>query len=167
MKSCIIRTFCVLLLVCGVSFRADPEFLEKPDDSTLWIENGKNISSSSTRGTANAWSGELNFAPLTDGEGFSVESVSLKQYMSYRDVPLSAEYPWFVFEITGIEQKPGYACWGFGLNNRRAGQVSNPRKGYYAFNVFDGAEAAGNKSTAALRLDIYWLKLDLKYFKHG
>ena len=159
-------TFGVVWLVCVVFFRAGGELLEKPDDNTLWVENGKNISVAAAR-AADAWSGGLKFAPLPDGGGFSVESPSFEQNKSFRYVPISAEYPWFVFEITGIEQKPGYVGWSFphisGL--KTFSQVNNPRKGYYALNVFEGAPGTNGARAAALYLYLYDLKLDLKYLK--
>jgi hypothetical protein len=45
------------------------------------------------------------------------------------------------------------------------GQVSNPRKGFYAVNVFDGRQSSGNTGFAPLTLYAYGLKLDLKYLK--
>jgi len=163
-----LRTFGVFSLLCGVFFSANGDFLAKPDDNTLWIENGKNISSSAASGAADTWSGDLQFTPLAGDGGFSVASPSHKQHLSFRYVPISADYPWLVFEITGFEQKPSYTAWSFEIPNLRPfGQTASPRKGYYALNVFDGipVAAGGAAYDTPLRLYVYGLKIDLKYLK--
>lgn len=161
------------LVFCAVCFQADAEFLEKPDDNTLWIENGKDITTSAAP-APDKWSGSLKITELSESKGFSMESMKPPEAPpAIHNIPISAEYPWYVFEITGIEQKGGHISMGFYIKDhttwadlhRISAQSANPQKGYYAVNVFDGAAAPKVTSSEVLALYLYGLKLDFKYLK--
>lgn len=162
-----LMTVCMTLLVYGVFTHAYADLLEKPDSNTLWIEDGKNITSP-TKGPGDAWKGSLEFKALPEGNGFNVESPSYEQHFSVLTVPIAAAYPWIIYEITGVEHKDGYKALILpnGPSNCSFAQVSNPQKGYYALNIFNGVNATPDVvRSEKLEFFLYGLKLDFKYIK--
>lgn len=140
------------------------EFIRNPDANTLWIENGKNIATTTVNSGPGWNNAELEIASENDS-GFSIRAEDLKKYKSGRYVPVSREYPYLVYEIDGIEHTnnyKGYNIWFQG--GIPYGAVSNPQKGIFVFNIYERSKVAAT-GNSFLRIDLYGLKLNFKYIK--
>lgn len=138
-------------LLFALSGNLHAEFKEKPDPNTLWIEDGKNIT---------GWRSEIPVKSMPDG-GFSIlQSPDMKYYATGRYVPVSAEYPWLVTEITDVFPNKGYRSLNF---RTKVGIVTNLPTGIFAFRVKDYANASVNSEF--FRLDLYGMEVRFKYLK--
>ncbi|MBN2641041.1 MAG: hypothetical protein JXR78_05275 [Victivallales bacterium] len=102
-----IKSMTVLLLL-SITLPLMAEFKEKPDSNTLWIENGKAISTSGK----NYWItpfwrlNGLQVTGIKEG-GFKIEPSGKSNAMS-RIVPISKDYPWLVLELEKVDVKEDY-----------------------------------------------------------
>jgi hypothetical protein len=151
------RWLVLAAMACGAT--AHGEFVENPDDNTLWIENGEAI---------DGWREGLTFAPATPG--FRIEAdKDGKLYSSGRYVPLDAAYPWLTWRVRQYIPYPeGYRGWtGPFLNSvghTWLGQVTEMQEGIFAVNVAENA-AKWPLPMDFMRLDLYGAVLVLDYIK--
>ena len=142
------------------------ELLKNTDQNTLWIENGKNIKTDAQNGFSNGWYSKpsdprcVKIESMPDGKGFSCSVQSGKLGQTYLAVPTSPDYPYLTFQILAIEYFPGYRGWicqisktGFSVD-----QISTPKPGIFAFNVYENAPAINNKSQNYIRIYNYGMK---------
>ncbi|MBI4023773.1 MAG: hypothetical protein HY360_02265 [Verrucomicrobia bacterium] len=90
--------FCVSIL--------HAEFLQDPDANTLWIEDGKDIHTS-TSDSSKAWLSNLEVSAAPGG-GFVLSAEGDKHDRFVRYCPADVEYPYLTWEITEVEMFPGY-----------------------------------------------------------
>ena len=99
---------CLLLLSIALPLMG--EFKEKPDSNTLWLEDGKAISTSGD----NFWRTPFwRLAGLQvtayEGDGFKIKSDGKSNAMT-RIVPVSEDYPWLVLELEKVDIEEGYSA---------------------------------------------------------
>lgn len=155
----------VLIGLCACIFA---DFKPNPDPNTIWCEDGTDIALSN-KNSASAWNNSaLDIQSCPDG-GFSIAPRDGKKgHSTGRYVTLSREYPWTVFEITAVDDlNIGYIGYNFPWYYQATpyGIVSNPRTGYFVYNVFENAPKLKDSKSAFLRLDLYGVRLHFKYIK--
>ena len=158
-----ILSFLLLLLVGA----AGADIIKNPDANTRWKEDGKNID----KNWRYAYKGQ--HVRTCDGKSFSFEC-NTKGNTGHRDfirVPVSKDYPWLVFRLNSVKVNPGYRSWNVrisDLDKFNIAQVSVQEPGYFACNVWEGAELKKVPATAEIFFYNYTLKLtfsDLKMVK--
>ena len=154
----------VLLATAGM---LQAKQLKKPDENTLWLEDGKEIGTGARPGRGH-WlkSDKLEIKSKEDGKGFSFFARGMGGKTA-AVVDLSPEYPYFTFRITGIELLNGYRNWTmFMQNGFSTSQVTAPEKGIYVYDLYQNLpekERAGKISY--LFVHLYHLRLDFEYMK--
>jgi len=158
-----------ILLAAGI---VQAKQLEKPDDNTLWMEDGREIELSKGPGfkrwLAIPGKKELEIKPKEDGKGFSLFAKDAAGRKTVTRVHLSPEYPYLTFRITGFDLLQGYRNWtvlmeigGFGSS-----QVTTPQKGIFVYDLYQNIpEKEKEKKAAYLHFYLYNLRLDLEYIK--
>ncbi|MFA6931187.1 MAG: hypothetical protein WCT05_12750 [Lentisphaeria bacterium] len=159
-----------VLIMMSLIFAIQAEMLLYPDDNTLWLEDGKNIKVSEI-GNPEAWNCRLlSIQSLPEG-GFSIgKTPELQGNSTYRNLPVSPEYPWLTFQITGFETLPGYRSWSFypkvdGKMVFILGQITYPKLGIYNVHLYDHPLLSLPDSQALFLLYIYNLQLNFAYLK--
>lgn len=132
------------LLLILATFPVFAEFKKNPDEGTLWLEDGVNISGWS-KGLLLEAHPEAGFT-ISPGEG----------YASGRYVPADPKYPWFTYEIVGYSMMDGYRGFVF---SGSLGMVANPQTGIFA------TKRVTEGNTSYLRFDLHGLKIHFKYLK--
>ncbi len=159
------KGFAFLLLVCGIAAQA--EFQSRPDANTLWRENGKTIAVAPNQ-IEQAWdSGNLKIEAAPGDTGFTVTALDPKKYATTRYVPFDPDYPWFVYEITGVEQQKGYTAYSFfftGTTGNSFGQTAAASKGTFAVRLFDNKTPPQVKQTA-FRFNLYGQSVTFAYWQ--
>lgn len=152
----------ILALACGI---AHAEFQVQPDDNTLWRETGKAIQIANKQ-PLRAWeSGNLQIEENPDGNGFTIAAYDRKKYTTHRYVPFNPDYPWFVYEIIGVEQKKGYVAYTFITPGGNAfSQISVVDKGVFAVKLFEN-KPVPNQKQCSFRFDLYGLALTFAYWQ--
>ena len=141
------------------------ELKQNPDGNTLWVEDGKDIKTGP--GSGDYWNNSIKFTSLPDS-GFSMEATD-KANATGRYLPMSADYPYVVFEITQVEKRPGYVSLdlphllGDNWKAVEIGMVSQLQTGIFAVNVFKNGKL-GN-GTPYFRINQYNCALNFKYLK--
>ncbi|MBE6393939.1 MAG: hypothetical protein E7044_07795 [Lentisphaerae bacterium] len=159
------KTLSFLLSAAAVLVSAD--IIKNPDANTLWKEDNKNVE----KNWAYAYKGQ--HTRTSDGKSFSFEC-NTKGNTGHRDfirVPVSKDYPWLVFRLNSVKVNPGYRTWTVrisALDRFNISQVSVQEPGYFACNVWEGANLKKIPKTAEIFFYNYTLKLtfsDLKMVK--
>jgi hypothetical protein len=159
------KTLSFLLLVLVGAAGAD--IIKNPDANTLWKEDNKNID----KNWRYAYKGQ--HVRTCDGKSFSFEC-NTKGNTGHRDfirVPVSKDYPWLVFRLNSVKVNPGYRSWNVrigDLDKFNIGQISVQEPGYFACNVWEGANLKKVPASAEIFFYNYTLKLtfsDLKMVK--
>ena len=157
-------TAVVLLAMIGM---LQAKQLKKPDENTLWLEDGKEIESAARPGRGH-WlkSDKLEINPREDGKGFSFYARGMGG-KTVTVVDLSPEYPYFTFRVTGIELLNGYRNWTvFMQNGFSTNQVTAPEKGIYVYDLYQNLpEKERARKITNLFVHLYHLRLDFEYMK--
>jgi len=134
------------------------EFVAKPDANTLWLEDGRDIQVG-TPSDSKKWRSSLAVAALPEG-GFSLGWKSDTERSGGRYVPVSSEYPYLVFEITGFEfvGKQGYRGFSVFVAGGSIGMEGNLQKGVYQV---DARGVSGD----FLRFYVYGADIHFKYLE--
>jgi hypothetical protein len=157
------------IAVAMTGIAASAEMVKNPDANTLWIENGKNIKTS-TKNAAGAWrTSAFSITPAKDGKGFVLTSDAKKKYYSTGCyLPVSPEYPWFCWNITDVKNLKGYRGLTMGsfsgLNCNQVGEVSHIKPGYYAVNIAQNSKLK-KPAKPFLRIDQHGLQVTFEYMK--
>jgi len=145
--------------------------LEKPDQNTLWMEDGKEIALG-TIPNFKSWclykNKELEIKSGADGKGFSLFGKDGVSRDTATQLRLSPEYPYLVFRVTGVKVLAGYSSWAATIPgmNFLAGQAVAPQKGIFVFDLYrDLSPDAAAKKSAYLHFYLTNLGLDLEYVK--
>ena len=145
--------------------------LDKPDDNTLWMEDGKGIeigkpgSHCWTPGTGNK---ALELKPKEDGKGFSFFARDGAGRKITTRVKFSPDYRYLVFRITGFEMLKGYRNWTLrtDLGPMVVNQVNALQKGIFVFDLYQNLpEKEVARKAGRLNIWCYNLRLDLEYLK--
>ena len=157
-------TAALLLAAAGM---LQAEQLKKPDENTLWLEDGKEIESAARPGRGH-WlkSDKLEIKSREDGKGFSFFARGMGG-KTVAVVDLTPEYPYFTFRITGIELLNGYRNWTmFMQNGFSTNQVTAPEKGIYVYDLYQNLpEKERARKITNLFVHLYHLRLDFEYMK--
>ena len=138
------------------------EMKNNPDPNTLWCEDGKAIVTQAGN-SRNGWNNALKYESMPDGKGFSVEFEGKPTGGRYLDV--SAEYPWFVYEISGVDLKKGYRQHAIGFQRvARHAQIGRIFPGIYAFNLYENSTLE-KKGKPFMRIVQFGSKLTFRYMK--
>ena len=143
------KFLCLLVLATTLLLLA--EFKENPDENTIWLEDGVNIS---------GWGEGLKFESHPEG-GFTIAPGENKGYNAGRYVPANPEYPWFCGEIVGYSMLEGYRGFGFTSGGVPSGfgMVASPQTGMFAVKL------VSDKPRPHLRFDLHGLVIHFKYLK--
>ena len=154
----------VFCLACAVSaVTAVAEMKNNPDPDTLWCEDGKAIVTQAGN-SRNGWNNALKYEPMPDGKGFSMEFEGKPTGGRY--IKVSAEYPWFVYEISGVELKNGFRQHGISISRvPKLVQVTKIFPGIYAFNLYENSAPQENNGWTFMRIDLFRSKLTFRYMK--
>ena len=159
------KTLSFLLLALAGFVGAD--IIKNPDANTLWKEDNKNIDKNWR------YAYKDQHVRTCDGKSFSFEC-NTKGNTGHRDfirVPVSKDYPWLVFRLNSVKVNPGYRSWNIrisDLDKFNVGQTSVQEAGYFACNVWEGANLKKVPTSAEIFFYNYTLKLtfsDLKMVK--
>ena len=156
------------LLAAGV---AQAKQVDKPDDNTLWMEDGKEIETGKLgfhRWTPEQGDKALEIKPKEDGKGFSFFAKDKNGRKVITVVKVSPEYPYLVFRITDFELLNGYRNWTVNteIGNILYSQVTAPQKGIFVFDLFRNLpEKDAAKKAAYLRFWVYNLRMEFEYIK--
>ena len=156
------------LLAAGV---AQAKRVEKPDDNTLWIEDGKEIEIGKlggTRWTPADGNKAMELKPKEDGKGFSFLAKDGNGRKVVTSVKVSPEYPYLVFRITDFELLKGYRNWTFRaeIGDVVTSQVTSPQKGIFVFDLFQNLpEKDAKRKFSYLNFWCYNLRMDCEYIK--
>ena len=159
------KTLSFLLLALAGFVGAD--IVKNPDANTLWKEDNKNIDKNWR------YAYKDQHVRTCDGKSFSFEC-NTKGNTGHRDfirVPVSKDYPWLVFRLNSVKVNPGYRSWNIrisDLDKFNVGQTSVQEAGYFACNVWEGANLKKVPTSAEIFFYNYTLKLtfsDLKMVK--
>lgn len=141
------------------------EMKHNPDSNTLWIEDGKNIKTAKNNYSEGFNNTDMIVTSRPEG-GFIMEQKKQGKPRSGRMVPISPEYPYLVYEIDSLEQKPGYhALWMPLLGNGMMVMEGNPQKGVFAINVYENSNLNPKTRRTPLSFDIHGLQVGFKYIK--
>ena len=136
-----------------------------PDSNTLWIEDGKDIKTSTNNYSYGFNNTDIIVTSNPDG-GFYMEQKKQGKPRSGRMVSISPEYPYLVYEIDSLEQKPGYhALWMPLIGSGMMVMEGNPQKGVFAINVYENSKLDLKKKQSPMSFDIHGLKVGFKYVK--
>ena len=145
--------------------------LDKPDDNTLWMEDGKEIEIGKpglhrwTPGTGNK---ALELKPKEDGKGFSFFAGDGAGRKITTLVKFSPDHRYLVFRITGFEMLKGYRNWTVrtDLGPMVVSQVNSLQKGIFVFDLYQNLpEKEVARKAGRLNVWCYNLRLDLEYLK--
>ena len=159
------KTLSFLLLALAGFVGAD--IVKNPDANTLWKEDNKNVEKNWR------YAYKDQHVRTCDGKSFSFEC-NTKGNTGHRDfirVPVSKDYPWLVFRLNSVKVNPGYRSWNIrisDLDKFNVGQTSVQEAGYFACNVWEGANLKKVPTSAEIFFYNYTLKLtfsDLKMVK--
>ena len=157
-------TAALLLAMAGM---LQAKQLKKPDENTLWLEDGKEIKSAPRSGRGH-WlkSDKLEIKSREDGKGFSFFARGMGGKTA-TVVDLTPGYPYFTFRITGIELLNGYRNWTvFMQNGFSTNQVTAPEKGIYVYDLYQNLpEKERGRKITNLFVHLYHLRLDFEYMK--
>lgn len=141
------------------------EFKNNPDENTLWIEDGKEIAvwkDNFGKGFNNT---DVLIEPDPKG-GFIMQQRKQGKPRTTRNVPVSPEYPYLVYEIKSIEMLNGYrALWLPILGNGMIVMQGNPQPGMFAVDYYENSKLGPSKKEDYLSLDIHGLRVCFKYMK--
>ena len=157
-----------ILLAAGI---AQAKQLDKPDDNTLWMEDGKEIEIGKLglhRWTPANGNKELELKPKEDGKGFSFFARDGAGRKVTTLVRFSPDYRYLVFRITGFEMLKGYRNWTLrtDLGPMVVSQVNALQKGIFVFDLYQNlSEKEAAKKSGYLHFWVYNLRLDLEYLK--
>ena len=158
-----------ILLLGGT---AQAKQLEKPDDNTLWMEDGKGIELSKSPGfkywCPEKGKKELEIKSKEDGPGFNFYGKDGNGRKAVTRVKVSPEYPYLVFRITGFEMLKGYRNWTINteIGNMTASQVNSIQKGIFVFDLFQNLpEKEAARKASYIRFWVYNLRLNMEYLK--
>lgn len=147
-----------LLIVFTAMTSIQAEFIIKPDDNTLWLENGKNIKVG-TPFDNKEWRSGITVESSPKG-GFSLGWISDNKRNGGRYVPVSPEYPYLIFEISGMDLI-NHGFMGFavslGKDSIKMSGVINP--GIYQLHI---DRISGY---SFLRYSVYGIKLHINEMK--
>jgi len=145
--------------------------LDKTDDNTLWMEDGKEIVLS-PKSMSKCWrvipgKKDLEIKSNEAGKGFRFYAKDGSGRYTVTSVKISPEYPYLTFRITNIEMLNGYRNWTVLFNGFfSCAQVTSPQKGIYIFDMYQNLpEKAFNMKAAYLNFTLYNLGLDFDYIK--
>lgn len=161
----------ITALVLAAAFAAQAKQLEKPDDNTLWMEDGKDIELKKYPGFSHwrpeAGNKELEIKSKGDGKSFSFFAKDGNGRKATTQIKLHPDYPYLTFRITGLELLKGYCNWTLAIEGMlMSSQVTSPQKGIYIYNLFQNlSKKAAARRTAYLNFYLYNLRLDLDYIK--
>lgn len=158
------KQFLATVIFCAAaSLFAEMKY--NPDPNTLWIEDGKNIKTSKNNYSFGFNNTDIIVTPNPDG-GFYMEQKKQGKPRSGRNVRISPEYPYIVYEITELEMKPGYhAMWLPIFGNSMMVMEGNPQKGVFALNYYENSKLSRKANNTNMIFDIHGLKLGFKYVK--
>jgi hypothetical protein len=145
------------------------EMVEKPDENTLWVEDGVDIAVGKASSDA-SWNGAaLDIASAEQG-GFVVRSTNPERHGGGRYVKVDNAYPWLVFETTRVNHHAGYRQFAihFADNNfgYGIGAVSQVPVGIWAHRPFvHKPEMAEGGKTQFLVMTVYHADVTLSSLK--
>ncbi len=163
----------ILLALVALSGILLAEIKNKPDENTLWLEDGKNIVTSEAVGKG--WLGnadgsgvkKLKIVPRAEkGFDFCASDSSGKKTHHY--VPRNPEYKYLVIDIDDLEMYKGYHNWTLQMDNAgivwsQAGAL-NP--GIFIFDMFAGRKKEkANQKSDNLFIYVYGATLHLNEIK--
>ena len=154
------------VMIAG-AFAVQAKQLKKPDDNTLWLEDGKEIELSAKPVFYRWMPVGLEIQSKTDGKGFSFCAKDGKDRKTVTWVNFSPEYPYLTFRITGLDLLNGYRNWTLIVDGwLNSNQVTTPQKGIYVYDLFQNLpEKAASMRTRYLYFYLYHLKMDFEYLK--
>ena len=153
----------MLTMVIAASARQ----LKKPDDNTLWMEDGQQIELSEKAVLYRWLPAGVEIQPMADGKGFSFSAQGGKDPKATTGVILSPEYPFLTFRITDLDMLKNYRNWTLIVNGWLSPcQVATPQKGIYVYDLFQNLpEDVASQRTRYLTFFLYNLKMNLEYLK--
>ena len=146
---------CIILAILAISGIILAEIKNKPDENTLWLEDGKNIVTSEV--TGKGWIGNadgsgvkrLQITPRED-KGFDFHASDASGKKTHHYAPRNPEYRYLVCDIDSLEMHKGYHNWTLQLDNAGItwGEGGSLYPGIYIFDMFAGRpkEKANQKS---------------------
>lgn len=157
----------IAIMLAGV-FVSQAKQLKKPDENTLWMEDGREIElSNKTEGSR--WNNDgLEIQSKVDGKGFSFFAKDGKDRKAVTFLYFSPEYPYLTFRITGLDYLQGYRAWVVSAGGRMmSSQVTAPEKGIYVFDLYQNLpeNSAADKAGGYLKFWAYNLRVELDYIK--
>ena len=138
----------ILLALVALTGILLAEIKIKPDENTLWLEDGKNIVTSEKVGKG--WLGnadgsgekKLKITPRAE-KGFDFCATDGSGKKTHRYVPRNPEYKYLVIDIEDLEMYPGiYHNWTLQMDNAGIvwGQAGALNPGIYIFDLFAGRQ---------------------------
>ena len=156
-----------VIITIGAIFSLQSAQLRNPDDNTLWMEDGKDIKSSSKSEFYRWRSMGLEILSGTDGRGFSFHAKDGKHRKALTGIKFSPKYPFLIFRISNLEMFRGYRNWTLTVNGWLSSvQAATPQKGIYVYNLFQNLpEKEASNLNRFLTFHLYNLKMELEYLK--
>ena len=161
----------MMVLAVAAAGTIQAKQIDKPDDNTLWVEDGKEIEIGKLgfhRWTSEKGNKELEIKPKENGKGFSFFAKDGNGRKVITVIKLSPEYPYLVFRVTDFELLKGYRNWTISteIGNMVSSQVTALQKGIFIFDLFQNLpEKEAAKKSSYLRFWCYNLRMDLEYIK--
>jgi len=167
-----IKQICCLILlpqIFSISFTF-PEFIENPDENTLWIEDGKEIEVAEKSGKG-VWRESLQIVPRKEG-GFSIiyNPEEEEAYATEVWVPLSQEYKYWVVQIDSFS-RVNYPSRSFYMGNLYQKKcltfimIDNPQPGLMVWPIYNDESKWDSAAGASHRIDNRGLKVDFAFIK--
>jgi len=161
----------VFTVMLGVVFAVQAKQLEKPDENTLWMEDGAGIELKTYPGFSH-WleygnGKELEIKQKENGAGFSFFAKDASGRKTMTRLKLDPEYPYLTFRITSFNLLNGYRNWTLLVDGMMStSQVNAPETGIYVFDLFGKApEKSAGQKAAYLHVYLSNLGMALEYIK--
>ena len=160
-----IKRFVIITL--GTIFSLQSSQLKNPDANTLWLEDGKDIKTSSKSEFYRWRSMGLEIQSASSGKGVSFCARDGKHRKALTGIKFSPEYPYLIFRISNLEMLRGYRNWTLSINGWFSSvQAATPQKGIYVYDLFQNLpEKETSNLNRYLTFYLYNLKMELEYLK--
>ena len=142
------KTLLAASLLAGMLGLAGPghaAWVYRPDNNTLWVENGRNSKVGPTTAGDHWNDGGLKVTPGKNG-GIQFSSPDGQHTSVVRSVPFSEKYPYLVCEVTAGQPIPGYQAFVIGFLDPKAVNltlVGSVAPGIYTCRPFRAAPDPG------------------------